>query len=468
MMKSGKKTTIIISFLSILFFCPISWISHAQQEQGLEEILQGFDEEGEKAQKSVPEKKYLPDFLNLDGYLKLGLSYSPYHHKAQGTDTDWHGLSRLQAKTVLEMDTRFSDTLQGRVAGHGFCDVAYTLQGRDKFTQAVLNANEHEFEFDEIWLQGSPAKNIDLKIGRQIVVWGKSDNIRITDVLNPLDLREPGLTDIEDLRLPITMTKLDYFVHRLNLSGIIVHEIRYDKNPAFGSDFFPAPRPLPTNESPDEGFAIDHNEFALAINGIFHGWDASMFGAYLYDDTPHFAIDSPGPPPRLKLKHARIKMAGVAFNIATGNWLFKTEGAYFNGIRFFNSNENFNRIDSLVGIEYSGFTDTVISFEIADRHLINFDNSIKEDPDSAEEDRWISALRMTTTYFNETVTLTALALTFGLTGEDGALQRVSVEYDLTDAIEISGGALFYSSGDLKSFQAVGDNDRLYLEIKYSF
>ncbi|MFQ5485406.1 MAG: DUF1302 family protein, partial [Desulfobacterales bacterium] len=175
-----------------------------------------------------------------------------------------------------------------------------------------------------------------------------------------------------------------------------------------------------------------------------------------------------GPPPRLKLKHARIKMAGVAFNIATGNWLFKTEGAYFNGIRFFNSNENFNRIDSLVGIEYSGFTDTVISFEIADRHLINFDNSIKEDPDSAEEDRWISALRMTTTYFNETVTLTALALTFGLTGEDGALQRVSVEYDLTDAIEISGGALFYSSGDLKSFQAVGDNDRLYLEIKYSF
>jgi len=56
MMRSGKKTTIIISFLSILFFCPISWISYAQEEQGLEEILQGFDEDGAKAQELVPEK----------------------------------------------------------------------------------------------------------------------------------------------------------------------------------------------------------------------------------------------------------------------------------------------------------------------------------------------------------------------------------------------------------------------------
>ena len=36
------------------------------------------------------------------------------------------------------------------------------------------------------------------------------DNLRVTDVLNPMDLRVPGLTDIDDLRLPVTMIKLDY------------------------------------------------------------------------------------------------------------------------------------------------------------------------------------------------------------------------------------------------------------------
>jgi len=149
------------------------------------------------------------------------------------------------------------------------------------------------------------------------------------------------------------MTKLDYFIWGLNLSGIVLHEIRYNKEPEFGSDFFQTVQPLPTTETPDKGFDIDNTEFALALHGIFHGWDASLYGAYFYDDTPHFDEDSSG---RQKLKHAGLKMAGGAFNIAMSNWLFKTEAAYLDGIRFFNSRKDFNRIDALVGVEYSGFT----------------------------------------------------------------------------------------------------------------
>ncbi len=68
----------------------------------------------------------------------------------------------------------------------------------------------------------------------------------------------------------------------------------------------------------------------------------------------------------------------------------------------------------------------------------------------------------------ETLALTVLDQTFGLTGDDGAFQRFAAEYDLTDAIEIAGGAVFYQSGDLPRFRDVGKNDRLYLEFKYNF
>jgi hypothetical protein len=122
----------------------------------------------------------------------------------------------------------------------------------------------------------------------------------------------------------------------------------------------------------------------------------------------------------------------------------------------------------LVGVEYSGFTDTTLSFEIADRHILNFDRQIEETPDFNEEDRWVSALRLTRTYLNETLTLSMLAQTWGLSGDDGALQRFTAEYDLTDAIELTGGVVFYKSGDLPRFRDVGENDRLYLEIKYNF
>jgi hypothetical protein len=334
----SKHTTILISFFFVFFWLSISGGVYAQDEAGLEEILsgfenneksdedfqeviegfddeaqgekkkeekeeeilEGFDEDTAAAEGLVSEQQYLPDYLSLDGYFKLGSTYNMYHHQAEGTDTDWHGLSRLRAKMVLELDAKFSESWQARVAGHGFYDFAYEIQGRDKFTQEVLDENESELELGEVWLLGRITDQLDLKAGRQIVVWGKSDNIRVTDVLNPLDLREPGLTDLENLRLPVTMTKLDYFIWGLNLSGMVIHEIRYNKDPAFGSDFFPAAQPLPTNETPDTGFDTDNTQFALALHGIFHGWDASLYGAYFYDDTPHFDVDSSG---HQKLKH---------------------------------------------------------------------------------------------------------------------------------------------------------------------
>jgi hypothetical protein len=161
-------------------------------------------------------------------------------------------------------------------------------------------------------------------------------------------------------------------------------------------------------------------------------------------------------------------MVGGAFNIATGNWLFKTEAAYLDGIRFFNSGKDFSRIDALVGMEYSGFKDMTVSFEIADEHILNHDDQVEEAPDFTEQDRWVSALRLTKTYLNETLNLTFLAQTWGLTGDDGAFQRFTAEYDLTDAIELTGGVVFYQSGDLPRFREVGENDRLYLEVKYNF
>jgi hypothetical protein len=222
------------------------------------------------------------------------------------------------------------------VSGHAFYDLAYRINGRDDYTDDVLDNYENEIELDEVYLQGSLTKDLDLKAGRQIVVWGRSDNIRITDVLNPLDLRWPGLVDIEKLRLPATMTKLDYFIKGWRFSGIVLHEVRHNKNPEFGSDFFPGFQPLPGKESPDEGFAIDNTQFAVSLDGIFRGWDVSFYFADIYGQNGYLAPITMVPVPQFEVKRARIQMLGGALNIAWGNWLFKSEAAFFDG---------FNRAD---------------------------------------------------------------------------------------------------------------------------
>ena len=431
----------------------------------LEEMISGFEEET-APQARAPDRpvKRRDLSVQLDGYLKFGATWNVAHDAPSAGQTDFRGLSRLRSEALADLLVKWRRDWRMRVSGKVFYDAAYALRGRDEYTDEVIDAYESESEWRDVYLQGRLGSHLDLKFGRQIVVWGRSDNLRITDVLNPLDLREPGLTDIEDLRLPVTMSRLDGYLGPWNLTGIAVHEIRFDKNPVFGHDFFPSPIPLPPEELPSDGG--DNTEWAVALNGIFSGKDVSVYWADLFDDTAHAAAGTGGGPVR---RHARVSMWGIAGNITLGNWLLKSEAAYWRGLRFFNTGgDSHQRVDALVGIEYSGWDDTTLTVEGAIGHLIDFDQRTASPPDFAQEDDITYAVRWTRDFVNETVEVTMLALIYGPLGQDGALERVSVKYDWSDAINITAGIVLYQSGDRYTFRNIGDNDRVFLEVKYSF
>ena len=437
-----------------------------------DDILKGFDDETKGAEPELPPElqkdEIKPSIFSLNGDVELGASYNFAHHKPEGNETDWRGLSRLRTELNLELNAKFSSSWQARISGKGAYDFAYSIKGRDEFTDEVLDNYEKELELGETYIQGSLTKSLDVKIGRQIVVWGKSDNIRVTDVLNPLDIREPGLTDIEDLRLPVAMSRLDYYIGDWSLTGIAIHEIRFNKSPEYGSDFYPGSQPPPHEDKPDS--CGKNTEYAAAINGIFSGWDIAFYWADFYNDMPHMeVVSAAGPPPQTELKHARLKMLGAAFNTAMGNWLLKTEAAYIDGFEFFNSpGKEYSRIDVLAGIEYSGFRDATVSIEAVNRHRNNFDEALELPPDEAQEDELQWVFRLTRNFLNDTLILTLLASTYGASGQDGSFQRFSAEYDVTDSVQITGGVVLYQSGDLAMYRNIGDNDRLFFNIKYSF
>jgi hypothetical protein len=438
----------------------------------LDEVLDGFESQGSGKPVEKEEKKsMLPEWLDISGDLILGGSYNIAHEAPKPGQADYRGLSRFQPKIRLEAEARFSPNWQAKVNGHAFYDLAYEFKGRDKFTDDVLDRYEDEAEIDEAWILGKLSSSLDLKFGRQIVVWGKSDNIRVVDVLNPLDNREPGLVDIEDLRLPVTMTKLDYYFGPWNLSGIAVHEIRFNKDPVYGSDFFPFDRRLPPEVRPD-GWDKDA-EFGLALKGIFSGWDVSFFWARFFDDQAHVAIAAPplapGLPPQLERRHSRLTMLGTSANVAHGNFLYKAEAAYFEGFEYYNlPGVRKSRFDFLLGAEYTGFTDTTVSLEAVNRHMLNYDPSIKAAPDFVEEDDFQGVFRLTRKFRHETVEVTLLASWFGWDARDGAMERISVNYDVTDNWSTTLGLAMYQYGRKPQFQNIGENDRLFFEAKYSF
>lgn len=436
-----------------------------------DDFLEGFDDDTKEAKTELPPKlqkdEMKPSIFSLNGDVELGASYNFAHDNPEGNETDWRGLSRLRTELSLELNAKFSSSWRARISGKGAYDFAYTIKDRDEFTDDVLDNYEKELELGETYIQGSLTKNLDVKIGRQIVVWGKSDNIRVTDVLNPLDIREPGLTDIEDLRLPVAMSRLDYYIGDWSLTGLAIHEIRFNKSPEYGSDFYPGSQPPPHEDKPDH--CGKNTEYAAAINGILSGWDISFYWADYYNDMPHMELVSAGLPPQVEWKRARLKMLGAAFNAAVGNWLLKTEATYIDGFEFFNAQDKeYSRTDVLAGIEYSGFKDTTVSIEAVNRHINDFDDVLELTPDNAQEDEFQWVFRLTRAFLNDTLTLTLLASTYGTSGQDGAFQRFSAEYDITDSIEIAGGVALYQSGDLARYKNIGDNDRLFCAMKYSF
>jgi hypothetical protein len=77
-------------------------------------------------------------------------------------------------------------------------------------------------------------------------------------------------------------------------------------------------------------------------------------------------------------------------------------------------------------------------------------------------------VRLTKTWLNKTLTLTILASAFGSDFKKGSLQRYELDYDISDNLLVKGGLIAYQSGNTTGFGSIGDNDRLFLEFKYSF
>lgn len=436
--------------------------SQESQSKELERVLSGFEDPPSIEDEQVRSSGDLP--FTLGGRFALGTSFNFAHSDSPAGQTDWHGLSRFRLLAELEAELRLGDDWKMVGGAKGYSDFAYAIRGRQGYTPEVLDRYENELELDEVYVSGRLGARVHLKMGRQIAAWGTSDTIRIADLLNPLDLREPGLTDIEDLRLPVTTTRIDYVAGPWTVSGMALHEIRFNKNPAFGHDFYPYPVPLPYGRKPKSN--LDNTEFAAAVRGSFRGWDVSLYWADVYDDAPHLEAVSPW---QAELSHARIRMFGAAWDLARGDWLLKAEGAHLEGLEFFAlPNETKSRTDVMVGFEYAGWSETTLTLEAANRHLHGWDSRLTQSPDLVEQDRFEWVFRLSRFFLNQTLMLSLVAVTYEVDGGGGAFQRLEARYDLSDQIEVVGGAVMYSSGDAPGLQGVGDNDRLFLDVSYRF
>ncbi len=427
----------------------------------IDDLLGGFDAPTDPVAAEDP-SPLLP--TGLAGSAGMNLSYA-YAQKAPRQDApDYRGLRKLRLFLQLEYEYEFSRRTSFFIDGKASQDLAYQFVDRDDYSDAYLKSYEQEAELRETFFATSFGSDVDFKFGRQIKVWGKADLLSAVDVLNPTDNREPGLIDIDDSRLPVTMTQLDYYTGDWNLNLVVIHEIRFGKEPEFGSEFYFTETKLPPEEIPTD------TEYGVALNGYFSGWDLSVYGASVYNDAGRaagtFNPDQNQFPDRVV--HDRLQVIGAAFSAVEGSWILRGELADVQGLRFLGFDQSFSRQDHVLGVEFSGIPEGSLSVEVAWEWLRDYAPGLRKEPNSQKRDTVTTAIRFQQDFLNQTLSLNAIAFQFGALGDSGSSQRLGLDYDWADGLNVAGGVLLYQTGDSDYAKRIADNDRLYADVKYSF
>ncbi|MBU1084805.1 hypothetical protein KKB06_00455 [Patescibacteria group bacterium] len=154
-------------------------------------------------------KKALP-FKNLEiaGYLKNETSLRTAH----GLDE----FMKMSNIINLEGEYSFSDNVKFFTILRWFYDAVYELENKydddpakwESKTNQKLRHPEKSQWLRECYLD-ILTDRVDFRLGKQQVVWGTADGVRVLDIVNPLDYREWTLKDYVDTRIPLWMINIE-------------------------------------------------------------------------------------------------------------------------------------------------------------------------------------------------------------------------------------------------------------------
>jgi hypothetical protein len=415
------------------------------------------------------------------GFFREELAYA--HEKE---DPVW---SKIRSVLNLSLEYKIVDGWKSKIGWNGFYDYAFQYDGQDKYTDETLEDYETESEIRDLYLDGIVTDWLRLKVGRQVIAWGESDGTQIVDLINPRDQREIGQVDIEDARIPVTASKISFLASPWVLDLVAIHEIRPNRNGRVGSDFDPYVSlrsqglTIADEEVPDSTF--EHTELLMRLSAYLSGGDVSLVWADVYDDNAYLDADTQmvgmAPVTTLTPKHKRIKFVGASGNVVSGSFVWKGEvGKTFNKAVMRNdlgqeitkfamgassSVSSWAEKDlttMMLGLDYTGITDLTVTVEAVREEINDYEDNLLPDRTSDS-----LSVRVTYDALNDTLHYNGLLVSLG--DNNGSIVRLTMDYDIMDALNVSGGMISYDAvdegADLWVFR---EQDRIFTTLKYSF
>jgi len=296
-------------------------------------------------------------------------------------------------------------------SGRGYYDHVYDLFNYDTISaRDVRNEKEPLVFIDQLKKEKDDKRaelremyldmyfdNLDVRVGKQFVVWGVLEGIRIVDEINPMDFRELILPDLLDYRIPLWTLKVDYFSENTTYEFLWIPELKFHQPAAPGSEWelFQVldSTTEPENFNPkfsEVGFRVKRDMFDAEFSfSYFYTWDdyPTTFRIISLDD-----VRSTEPTQNLPIfpTYSRMQIFGTTVTKEIKGDILKAEFAfvtdkyfaivdkYTDGFLDDDGDVKRNHIRWGVGYDFS-FWGADFSPAIAQWVILNYDESILSD-----------------------------------------------------------------------------------------
>lgn len=340
----------------------------------------------------------------------------------------------------------------------------------------LANGEAGTIDLREIYWDGSGTSTF-WRLGKQQVVWGEADGLKLLDVINPQNFREFILDDFDDSRIPLWMANVEYTVSDNSLIQVLwipdttTHELAPADSPfAFTSPALVPQPPLGQQVVVEEADApnslLKDSDAGIRFTQFTGGWDVSLNYLYHYVDTPVVRVDVNGQQLRVSEEYERSHLIGGTASTVIKNWTVRAEIAYETDRyhRTVSAVPGVTKADqwsTVLGLDWQGWTDQFISVQWFQTTVVDSgEKLINNRREDTATFLWESK------FMNETVTLNWLHI-FSLDHGDGVLQA-KLTYNYQENIDIYAGVdSFY--GDREGlFGQFKEADRFRIGFEWGF
>lgn len=222
------------------------------------------------------------------------------------------------------------------------------------------------------------ADNSFWRIGKQQVVWGEADGLKLLDVINPQNFREFVMDDFDDSRIPLWMFNAEFTLTENGVLQVLwipdttVHNLAPSGSPyAFSSSSIVPKRSgdSAVQLSPEKAprSLIKDSDIGLRYTDFLGGWDVSLNYLYHYVDEPIVSASAQTNSELLQ-NYERSHLLGGTASSALGDWTIRAEIA-FETNRYHRTKQSLpgvvqaNQWSSVIGLDYQGLSDQFISVQ---------------------------------------------------------------------------------------------------------